>query len=430
VPYGRCVESGELLRKKFVVPNHNAGLERHQTFWAGATINVADEPTMKTIYVTQRGARRWRRGHPWIYRSDVEPANEPPGIVRVEDEDGDFLGQALWSPASEIHLRRLTGEEEPITKEWWHRKIAEAVAIREGHGIEGTGYRIIHAEGDNLPSLIVDRYGDYLSVQLLSAGLEAVRDWVIEAIDEVIKPKAILLRNDASVRRHEELEREIEEIRGPIPELVEASEGGIKYMVDMRTGQKTGAFLDERENRILMGKRAKGRCLDLFTYQGLFALHMAEKGDSVIAVDSSAQALEVAEKNAELNGIDNVEFIEANVFDLLRDYENSGEQFDTIVLDPPAFARQRSAIDRALRGYKEINLRAMRLLAPGGILLSASCSFHVRRDSFFEMLTSAAADSGRWLVLEELIQQSKDHPAILTVPETGYLKGALLRAAD
>ena len=230
--------------------------------------------------------------------------------------------------------------------------------------------------------------------------------------------------------RHEDLPLQVEEVRGPIPEFVEAREGAVRYWVAPHTGQKTGCFLDQRENRVLMGKMAHGRALDLFTYQGLFALQMAQPAESVVAVDSSGAALEVGAKNAELNGVQNIEWVEANVFDLLREYEREGRQFDTIVLDPPAFARQRSAIDRALRGYKEINLRAMRILAPKGTIFSASCSFHIGRERFFEMLISAASDSGRRLVLEQTTSQSRDHPKVLTVPETGYLKGALLRAVD
>lgn len=385
---------------------------------------------MDTVIISPRGARRWRRGHPWIYRSDVEHAHAPPGVVRVEDSHGNYLGQALWSPPSEISLRFLTAREEPVDSAWWKDRVAQALALRDPENTQATGFRVVHAEGDGLPSLIADRYGDVLVVQLLSAGLEAVRDDVLAALEAAVAPKCILLKNDASVRRHEDLPLEMEEIRGPVPELVPAVEGTIQYLVAPHTGQKTGTFLDQRENRIMMGEIARGRVLDLFTYQGLFALQMAKVAESVVAVDSSASALEIAAKNAELNKLDNIEWVEANVFDLLREYEREGRQFDTIVLDPPAFARQRSAIDRALRGYKEINLRAMRILAPGGTLFSASCSFHVGRDRFFEMLISAASDSGRRLVLERVVGQCSDHPVVLTIPETGYLKGVVLRSAD
>lgn len=385
---------------------------------------------MDTVVVSSRGVRRWRRGHSWIYRSDVERPGQEPGVVRVEDPRGSFLGQALWSPPSEISLRFLTEATEPVDRQWWHDRLSEAHARRDPTHLSGNAYRMVHAEGDGLPSLIVDRYGDLVVAQLLSAGLEAVRDDILSGIDAELSPKMILLRNDASVRRHEDLPLELEEIRGPIPELVEAMEGNVKYLVSPATGQKTGAFLDQRENRLLMSELAHGEALDLFTYQGLFALQMAGRATSVIGVDSSDAALELAAKNSALNNITNVEWIEANVFDLLREFEREGRRFDTIVLDPPAFARQRASIDRALRGYKEINLRAMRILAPKGTLLSASCSFHVGRDRFYEMLTSAASDSGRRLVWERSIEQSRDHPQVPTIPETMYLKGAVLRAMD
>jgi 23S rRNA (cytosine1962-C5)-methyltransferase len=289
---------------------------------------------------------------------------------------------------------------------------------------------VVHGEGDGLPSLIVDRYGDHVVAQLLSAGVESVRRDVLHGIHAALRPRAILLRNDASVRRHEGLSLEVVDAAGSVPDSVEVREGTVRYAAAPRTGQKTGAFLDQRENRELMGTLAHGRALDLFTYHGLFALHLAGRATSVTAVDSSGPALDVAKANAALNGVSNVEWIEANTFDLLRDLEEKGERFDTIVLDPPAFAKKKEAVPRALAGYKEINLRAMRILAPGGTLLTASCSFHVGRPAFMAMLADAAADSGRRLVVERLIGQSSDHPEVLTIPETAYLKGAILHAAD
>jgi 23S rRNA (cytosine1962-C5)-methyltransferase len=223
---------------------------------------------------------------------------------------------------------------------------------------------------------------------------------------------------------------EVTDASGTTPDHIEVVEGAVRYVVSPRTGQKTGAFLDQRENRELMGELARGRALDLFTYQGLFALHLARRTESVLAVDSSGPALEVARENASLNGLKGIEWREANVFDLLRTLEDARERFDTIVLDPPAFAKRKDTIERALAGYKEINLRSLRILAPGGVLLTASCSFHVGRGAFFGMLAEAAADSGRRIVLERIVGQSSDHPELLTVPETGYLKGALLRAND
>ena len=385
---------------------------------------------LPTVEVARRGAERWRYGHPWIYRSDTRPCRHPPGIVRVATENGQFLGQALYSPASEIRLRLLDRTETTIDPAWWAGRIAAALARRTRAQAEATAYRVVHAEADGLPALIIDRYGELVVAQILSAGLEALRDTVVDAVRDVLSPRWLLLRNDASVRRHERLPLEIVDQIGEAPETVEVREHGIAYLAHPRTGQKTGGFLDQRENRAMMAGLARGRVLDAFTYQGLFALHMARTADRILGVDSSAPALAAARRNAELNGIGNVEWQEANTFDLLRELERAGEQFDTIVLDPPAFAKQKSAVARALAGYKEINLRAMRLLAPGGLLFTASCSFHVARADFHAMLADAAADSGRRLMLEQLTGQSSDHPELLTVPETGYLKGAVLRAAD
>jgi 23S rRNA (cytosine1962-C5)-methyltransferase len=288
----------------------------------------------------------------------------------------------------------------------------------------------VHAEADGLPSLIVDRYSEWLVVQLLSAGLEALRDQVLQAICKVLRPQGVLLRNDAPIRRRERLPLEVIEAAGSVPDIIEVREGEVRYLVAPRTGQKTGAFLDQRENRELAGKLARGEALDLFTYQGLFALHLARRAERVTAVDSSRSALELARENARLNGIDRIEWLEADVFDILPQLERQGRRFDCIVLDPPAFARQKSAVRRALAGYKEINLRAMRLLAAGGVLLTFSCSFHVGKVQFLSMLGAAAAHSGRRIALERFLGQPRDHPEVLTIPETGYLKGAVVRALD
>lgn len=381
------------------------------------------------VVVSAKGAARWRQGHPWIYRSDVVTTERlPAGLVPVTDRAKRFLGQALYSPASEIRLRRVTGEAGPVDRDWWRRRLEEALARRTCLASDASAYRVVHAEGDGLPSLIVDRYGDVVVAQMLSAGLEALRPQVLEAIQDVLSPRGVLLRNDASVRRHEGLPLEIVEAAGLVPETLEVQEHGVRYLVSPRSGQKTGAFLDQRENRILVGTLARGDGLDLFSYQGLFALHMAGGCAGVLAVDSSAQALERAAENARLNGRTNIEWREANTFDLLRALERERRRFDTIVLDPPAFAKQKQNVARALAGYKEINLRALRLLAPGGVLYTASCSFHVARDAFLGMLAEAARDVGRGVILERVTGQSSDHPELLTVPETGYLKGAVLRA--
>lgn len=377
--------------------------------------------------VSRRGAARWRHGHPWIYRSDVVDGPHAPGIVAVRDTHGTFLGQALWSPASEIRLRFLTRTDTPIDAAWWTDRLRTAHARRAALDPPASAYRVVHAEGDGLPSLIVDRYGEYAVAQLLSAGLEAVRADVLEAIDTVLAPAGVLLRNDASVRRHEGLPIAVEPVRGVVPDPVEVAEGDIRFLAAPHRGQKTGAFLDQREHHALMGRHAHGHALDLFCYHGLFALHMAARADSVVGVDTSTDALAVAAENQRLNGRTNIRWLEANVFDLLRELDTSGERYDTIVLDPPAFAKDRDAVLGALRGYKEINRRAIRLLRPGGLLLTASCSYHVGRSAFMAMLSDAAADARRHVVLERVLGQPEDHPEVLTIPETGYLKGALLR---
>lgn len=394
-------------------------------------MTLKDAANGRTVVVSAKGTARWKSGHPWIYRTDV--AREPrdaPGIVSVVDRRDRFWGQALYSPRSEIRLRLLTRGEEPIDAAWWADRVA-AAARRRG-GVPATAYRVVHAEGDGLPALIVDRYGAVAVVQLLSAGLERRRDEVVQGIVAALAPEGVLLRNDALIRRHEGLSAEVTVAHGIVPETVEVTEHGLRYLAAPWTGQKTGAFLDQRDNRVLVAAHTPegGRALDAFTYHGSFALHLARRAAQVVAVDSSAEALARGAENAALNGLANVTWREANAFDVLRELERAEERYDAVVLDPPAFARSKDSVPRALGGYKEINLRAMRLLAPGGVLFTCSCSYHVTRPLFHQTLGDAARDSGRRLELVALTGASSDHPEILNVPETGYLKGALLRAVD
>ncbi len=379
------------------------------------------------VLVSRRGAERWQEGHPWIYASDVAEGPEAPGVVPVRDHRGKFLGQALWSPRSEIRLRLLEQSQDPIDTAWWEARIRSALARRDG--IDATGYRVVHGEGDALPSLIVDRYDRWVVAQLLSAGLETMRDQVVEAIRRILEPSGILLRHDVSVRRREGLAQDVELVEGSVPQDIEIEERGIRFFAAPWTGQKTGAFLDQRVNRVRAGELAVpgGQALDCFAYHGSFALHLARKSQRVLALDTSVEALQRGTRNAALNGLGNIEWEEGDAFDVLRAMERERIRFDTIVLDPPAFAKSRSAIAGALRGYKEINLRAMRLLNPGGILVTASCSFHVGRAEFLEALVAAARDSGRTLTLLEHLSAGLDHPEVMTVPETGYLKGVVLR---
>ena len=380
------------------------------------------------ITVSNRGAARWVRGHPWIYRSDVVSPTPDSGLVPVEDPAGRFLGQALCSPRSEIRLRLLERTTRTVDRTWWRERLNQASARREG--IDSTGYRLVHGEGDSLPSLIVDRYDRWLVVQLLSAGLETMREDVVRALVEEFQPEGILLRNDAAVRRHEGLPEEVALAHGGVPESIEIREGSVRYLAAPWTGQKTGAFLDQRPNRLLAGEltNSGGEALDCFAYHGSFALHLAGRAGRVLAQDTSPDALARGAENARLNGLTNIEWVEGDAFEVLRDFEQRRRHFDTVVLDPPAFAKSKSVVPHALRGYKEINLLAMRILKPGGILLTASCSFHVSRAQFLQMLGEAAADSGRRVTMVRLLGQGIDHPEVLAIPETGYLKGAVVRA--
>ncbi|HXT48690.1 MAG TPA: class I SAM-dependent rRNA methyltransferase [Gemmatimonadaceae bacterium] len=380
--------------------------------------------------VSAKGARRWQSGHPWIFRSDVlRRPDAPAGAVRVEDQRGKPIGTALWSPASEISLRMVDRDARAhLDARWWHERIRRAVERREPLAVETNAYRVVHGEADGCPSLICDRYDRWLVVQLMSAGLEAFREEIVGALEGLVHPDGILARNDVALRTREGLASAVELLAGSVPEAVEVIEHGVRFVAAPWHGQKTGAFLDQRENRVYIGERARGRALDCFSYHGSFALHLAKHAGSVVALDISSEALARARENCVRNDAHNVELVEADAFDYLRDRQRAGERFDTIVLDPPAFAKSRSALAGALRGYKEINLRAMRLLSPGGLLFTASCSFHLAKPLFLDMLRDAAADSGRRIALRGVTGQPLDHPEILTIPETGYLKGALLEA--
>ena len=384
----------------------------------------------ETARVTNKGARRWAAGHPWIYRSDVtDRPDGAAGAVLVEDNRARPLGWALWSPQSEISLRMIDRDPAAtIDAEWWRARIADSVKRRGNLAASTNAFRLVYGEGDGLPSLICDRYDKWLVVQLMSAGLEAFRDEIVAALRETAKPEGILARNDVPLRSREGLDRSTELLFGDVPREIVIEENGVKFIAAPWTGQKTGAFLDQRENRRRIGEVARGRALDCFSYHGSFALHLAGKADEVLAIDSSGQALARAAANARLNGVRNIRFVEADAFDHLRELEKSGEKFDTIVLDPPAFAKSRSHLQGALRGYKDINILGMKLLAPGGILYTVSCSFHLTKALFLEMLQKSAEESGRAIALREILGQALDHPEILTIPETGYLKGALLQA--
>ncbi len=388
--------------------------------------------TLDLAVVSNRGATRWLRGHPWIFKSDVVRfPDAPAGAVRVEDNRGRPLGTALWSPASEISIRMVDREPlDALDGAWWSDRLKSAIERRTDLLRHSSAYRLVHGEGDARPSLTCDRYDRWLVVQLMSAGLEAHREPITDALVRLTGCDGILARNDAALREREGLARETVLLHGTVPHEIEVHEHGVKYLAAPWTGQKTGAFLDQRENRHRIGALARGRALDCFAYHGSFALHLAVNATEVIAIDASAAALDRARDNASRNHRTNIAFVEADAFENLRERERTGEQFDTIVVDPPAFAKNRPSLPSALRGYHEINLRALRLLAPGGLMFTASCSYHLSKAHFLEMLQGAAADSGRRVTLRELCVQPTDHPELLAVPETGYLKGAILEVND
>lgn len=309
----------------------------------------------------------------------------------------------------------------------WRQRLAKAVAFRDSLHIDATAYRIAHGEADRLPSLVIDRYGDYLVIQTLSQGVDRRLPELTQALVEILSPKGILARNDPKVRALEGLEQTVTVVHGEIPDLVQVREGEVQCRADLRHGQKTGLFLDQRENRVAASHYARGRLLDCFSYHGAFALSLAKYCSEVVAIDASADAVTRITQNAALNGVTNVSAREANVFDELRHFEQSGERFQTIVLDPPAFAKNKTAVDKALAGYKDINLRALRILEPGGVLVTCSCSYNVDEPMFLQVLADAAADARAHVTVLEKRMQGRDHPVLLTVPETYYLKCVILR---
>jgi 23S rRNA (cytosine1962-C5)-methyltransferase len=387
---------------------------------------------MNEVTVSKRGADRIRGGHLWIYRSDVGEADEGAGgsVVVVRDQNRNFVGQAFFSDSSQIALRFLNQTEEPIDREWWRRRILEAAARRAGITSDTNAYRLVYSEGDLLPSIIIDRYDDVLVLQTLSQGSESIKSLLGVLLIEVFTPRAVVERNDVRVRRHEGLELIAGTLYGEVPEEFEILQEGIRFLVAPLSGQKTGSFLDQRENRSAARAVAHGRALDCFTFNGAFALQLASVCNSVLGIDISADAIQAARRNAELNNATTVEFREANVFDALREMEAAGERFDTIVLDPPAFAKNRASVKPAARGYKEINLRAIKLLNPGGILVSCTCSYHMPEEMFLRIVAEAANDAHRKLQLVEKRTQARDHPILLGVPETHYLKCVIARVVD
>jgi len=346
--------------------------------------------------------------------------------VKVEGPHGRHLGFAFFSTRSEIRLRMIE-RGESLAESFLHDRVAAALHWRESVAEGASAYRLVHGEGDRVPSLVVDRYGDHLVVQTLSQGTEARKDELVRVLVELLRPAGILERNDPRVRTLEGLDQRVGLLHGEVPERVEVREGDVTFEADLWRGQKTGLFLDQRENHLVARAYARGRVLDGFSYHGGFALHAARAAREVLAVDTSEEAVARIARNAERNGLGNVSAREANVFDLLRDLHDRGERFDTVILDPPAFAKSKDAVEKAVRGYKEINLRALRLLEPGGCLITCSCSYHVHEADFEEILAAAAADAPATVTVVEKRRQGRDHPVVLGVPETYYLKCFVLR---
>lgn len=381
-----------------------------------------------TAVVSARAEERIRRGHPWIYQSDVDDvAAEPGAVVEVLGPRQRFLGSAFFSDQSQISLRMLTRGEEEIDDGFWRARLEAAVAFRQTLQLDATAYRLVHGEADLLPSLIVDRYDDVLVVQALSQGMDRLLPQLLPLLVEMTAARGVLARNDPRVRLLEGLEQRVDVLFGDVPESIAVREGRIEYEVDPRRGQKTGLFLDQRENRQAAALYGRGRALDCFSYNGGFGLTLALQCDQVESLDISNDAVARITANAARNGIENLTAREVNVFDELRAFEKRGERFDIIVLDPPAFAKNKAAIPNALAGYKDINLRALRLLNPGGYLVTCSCSYNVDEATFAEVVYDAAVDSHTNVTVVEKRMQGRDHPVLLGVPETYYLKCLIVR---
>ncbi len=384
--------------------------------------------SLPRVRVSRKGAARIDSGHVWIFSSDVidRGSAQPGDSVAVIDPAGRILGTAHYSSTSQICLRMLSARMEPIDRAFLLARLRAAAAYRDRVVADTTAYRLAHGEGDGLPALVIDRYGETFVIQTLDQGMDRLKHEIAAILVEEFGARGVMARNDALVRKQESLPLATEVLAGEVPDSVDIHMNGLDLDADLRHGQKTGVFLDQRENYLAVAQYARGNALDLFTSAGGFALHMASRCDSVEAVDSSAAALERARRNAERNGAGNISFREADVFDVLAAYASARRRFSTVVLDPPAFAKSRSAVEQAARGYKDINLRALRLLGPGGVLATCSCSHHLTEAMLLQVVAEAALDAGRVLRVVERRTQARDHPILLTVPETHYLKCLIL----
>src|SRR5256714_2345545 len=387
---------------------------------------------MTTVKISTRGAKRIRLGHLWVYRSDIRDTDEAEAgaIVRVVDDARNFVGQAFYSDRSQIALRFLTTRDEVIDREWWRDRLQACAERRAPIAKKTNAYRLVYSEGDLMSSLIVDVYDGHYVLQTLSQGTDRIQGQLVQLLIDEFHPQSIVELNDARVRQLEGLELRSGALQGDDPREIEVVQHGVKFIVSPRASQKTGAFLDQRENYLAARQVAHGRALDCFTFSGGFALHIAESCDNVIGIDISSDAVAAAERNAKLNKAQNVTFRVANVFDALREMETAGERFDTIILDPPAFTKSRETVKSGARGYKEINLRALKLLNPGGVLVTCTCSYHMSEQMFLDIIAGAALDAHRRVQIVEKRGQSSDHPVLLGVPETHYLKCMIVRVVD
>jgi 23S rRNA (cytosine1962-C5)-methyltransferase len=381
--------------------------------------------------ISPRGVERIRAGHLWVYRSDVREAQAEPGaIVRLTDERARFHGWAFYSDKSQISIRLLTREDAPVGRAFFGERLRRAAEYRKRLVENSEACRLVYSEGDLLPSIIIDRYGEYLVLQTLSQGSERVKELLVELLVEMFAPKGILERNDPRVRLLEGLDQRVGTLYGEVPPEIVVRENGVSFVCDLAKGQKTGSFLDQRENHFAARRYASGNVLDCFSYHGGFALTIADRCEHVESVEMAPTAIEIARRNQQLNSVSNVTFREGNTFDVLKEHYEVGRRFGMVILDPPAFAKNRESVAAAHRGYKEINFRALKLLEPGGYLLSCSCSYHITESLFLQILAEAAIDARRNIVICERRTQAQDHPILLTMPETHYLKCLIVKVLE
>ena len=404
------------------------GLAAKLRFTRPQGMSRASHPPMSTVQLTSRGEHRLRRGHLWVYRSDLKQVDADAGdLVRIVSARSRSIGYGLYSDRSTIALRVLTRDSDRPGTAFWRARLEAAIAYRASLRIDATAYRLVHGEGDLLPGLVVDRYGDALVVQALTQGTDRLLPLVCDLLVDLLRPAGVLARNDPKVRALEGLDRVVELRHGDVPHDIEVRDGTVRLLVDPWDGQKTGLFLDQRENRHAAAGHAVGRALDCFSYTGAFALQMATRCDEVVAIDVSESAVGRSDAHAACNGVPNIRARVGNVFDALRAFDRARERFDTIVLDPPAFAKNRAAVTKAVAGYKEINLRALKIFSRGGTLVTSSCSYHLDEPTFARIVADAAGDAGVDVRVIEKRSQSRDHPVLAGVPETAYLKCFVLR---